>query len=42
MCIAWNDLNTSVDWPIKDSVILSEKIKCPLLKQAVINFEYPI
>ncbi len=42
-CIAWNDPELSIPWPIRERVILSEKdSKCPPLKQAETNFEYPI
>ena len=41
-CIAWNDPEVGIPWPIREKVILSEKDKkCPQLKQAETNFEYP-
>jgi len=40
-CIAWNDPELGIPWPVKEGVILSEKDKkCPPLKQAETNFEY--
>ncbi len=40
-CIAWNDPEIGIPWPIKEGVIISEKDKkCPPLKQAETNFEY--
>jgi len=40
-CIAWNDPEVGIPWPIREKVILSEKDKkCPQLKQAETNFNY--
>ncbi len=42
-CIAWNDPDLDIPWPIKEGVILSEKDRrCPPFKEAETNFEYPI
>jgi len=41
-CIRWDDSEIGIPWPIREKVILSEKDKkCPPLKQAETNFEYP-
>ncbi|MDM7275031.1 MAG: dTDP-4-dehydrorhamnose 3,5-epimerase [Thermoprotei archaeon] len=40
-CIAWNDPELAIPWPIKDNVIVSEKdSKCPPLRSAETNFTY--
>ena len=41
-CIKWNDPELGIEWPFKeDDVIISEKDqKCPLFKEANINFVY--
>ncbi len=42
-CIAWNDTEISIQWPIREGVVISEKDgKCPPLRQAETNFNYPI
>ena len=42
-CIAWNDPDIGIPWPIRDDVIVSEKdSECPPLGSARNNFEYPI
>lgn len=42
-CIYWNDPELDVDWPVKENVVISEKdSKCPPLKYADINFDYPV
>ena len=39
--IFWDDPNISIDWPIKDNIILSDKDKNnPFLKEAKIYFEF--
>jgi len=41
--IRWDDPNIGISWPIKEGVIISEKDKKqPPLREAEINFEYPI
>lgn len=40
-CIAWNDPEIGIEWPIKEGIIISEKdSRCPPLKNAETNFEY--
>ena len=40
-CIAWDDPEIGIAWPLKDKVVLSEKdSKCPPLRLAETNFEY--
>jgi len=40
-CIKWDDPDIGIPWPIKESVIISEKDKkCPPLREAESNFEY--
>jgi len=40
-CIKWSDPGIGIVWPIKEDVVLSEKDrKCPLLREAEINFTY--
>ncbi|WP_243679752.1 dTDP-4-dehydrorhamnose 3,5-epimerase [Vulcanisaeta souniana] len=42
-CIAWNDPEIGIQWPVREGVIISEKDgKCPPLRQAETNFDYPI
>ncbi|MCG2865323.1 MAG: dTDP-4-dehydrorhamnose 3,5-epimerase [Vulcanisaeta sp.] len=42
-CIAWNDPEVGIPWPIRENAIVSEKdSRCPSLRQAETNFEYPI
>ena len=42
-CIAWNDPEIAIKWPIKEGVVLSERdSKCSPLRQAESNFEYPV
>ena len=42
-CITWNDPEIGILWPIRENVIISEKdSKCPPLRQAETNFDYPI
>ena len=41
-CIRWDDPEIGIPWPIKDNITLSEKDKkCPPLRKAETNFEYP-
>ncbi|MEM4005256.1 MAG: dTDP-4-dehydrorhamnose 3,5-epimerase, partial [Desulfurococcaceae archaeon] len=41
--IRWDDPNIGISWPIKEGVVISEKDKKqPPLREAEINFEYPI
>ena len=41
-CIRWDDDTLSINWPIRDNVILSEKDKrCPPFEKAETNFTYP-
>ncbi len=41
-CIKWDDPELGIEWPLKENVIVSEKDrKCPALKEAEYNFEYP-
>ncbi len=40
-CVAWDDPDIGIEWPIKENVVLSEKdMKCPPLKKAETNFEF--
>lgn len=40
-CIAWDDPELGVEWPLKREAILSEKDKkCPPLREAETNFQY--
>lgn len=42
-CIKWDDPDIEIPWPTEKDVILSEKDrKCPPLKEAETNFEYPL
>ncbi|QOJ79252.1 dTDP-4-dehydrorhamnose 3,5-epimerase [Infirmifilum lucidum] len=42
-CIRWDDSELGIQWPLREEVIVSEKdSKCPLLKEAETNFNYPI
>ncbi len=42
-CVRWNDEELGIEWPIKENVIVSDKDKkCPPLREAEANFEYPI
>lgn len=42
-CIKWSDPEIGVSWPIKEGVILSGKDeKCPPLREAETNFDYPV
>lgn len=42
-CVKWDDPEIGITWPIKKGVILSEKDeKCPPLREAETNFEYPM
>ncbi|WP_440060013.1 dTDP-4-dehydrorhamnose 3,5-epimerase [Thermogladius sp. 4427co] len=42
-CILWDDPEIGINWPIREGVILSERDKkCPRLREAEINFEYPV
>ncbi|ADY01425.1 dTDP-4-dehydrorhamnose 3,5-epimerase [Vulcanisaeta moutnovskia 768-28] len=42
-CVVWNDPEIGIPWPIRENVIVSEKDgKCPPLKLAETNFDYPI
>lgn len=42
-CVAWNDPELNIPWPIKEGVIVSEKdSKCPPLRRAETNFNYPL
>ncbi|PLJ78189.1 dTDP-4-dehydrorhamnose 3,5-epimerase [Infirmifilum sp. SLHALR2] len=41
-CIRWDDPEVGIPWPIRDSVVLSEKDRrCPPLREAEANFTYP-
>jgi dTDP-4-dehydrorhamnose 3,5-epimerase len=40
-CISWSDPEIGINWPIKESIVMSEKDrKCPPLGKAETNFEY--
>jgi dTDP-4-dehydrorhamnose 3,5-epimerase len=40
-CIAWDDPELGIQWPMKENVVLSERDKsCPPLARAETNFEY--
>lgn len=42
-CIYWNDPELKIEWPIKENVVISEKdSRCPLLRSAETNFDYPL
>ncbi|ABW02297.1 dTDP-4-dehydrorhamnose 3,5-epimerase [Caldivirga maquilingensis] len=42
-CVKWDDPELGIEWPIRSNVIISEKdSKCPPLKAAETNFNYPI
>ena len=41
-CVRWDDPEIGIPWPIREGVVLSEKDRrCPPLRQAETNFEYP-
>lgn len=41
-CILWNDPALAINWPIEEDVVVSVKdSKCPELRNAETNFEYP-
>ncbi len=42
-CIRWDDPELGIAWPAREGVIVSEKdTRCPPLREAETNFEYPI
>jgi dTDP-4-dehydrorhamnose 3,5-epimerase len=42
-CISWRDPGIGIEWPMGEGVIVSDKdAKCPPLKEARNNFNYPI
>ncbi|MCY0867613.1 MAG: dTDP-4-dehydrorhamnose 3,5-epimerase [Desulfurococcus sp.] len=40
-CINWSDPELGVKWPIREAVVSSKDEKCPPLREAEVNFEYP-
>ncbi len=41
-CIAWDDPELGIEWPIRDPIVSEKDRKCPPLRQAESNFGYPV